>query len=70
MIIQNRAVSLDRIDYQPIIISTDKMVASSRFTTVSEDDFKLKRSFFLFFEIINLCIYTKTVIRLRLSDYR
>ena len=38
--------SLSRIDYQPIITSTDKMVASSRFATVSEDDFALKCFFF------------------------
>ena len=61
--------SLSRIDYQPIITSTDKMVASSRFATVSEDDFALKSFFFLFFEIINLCIYTKTIIRPRLGEY-
>ena len=49
------------------------MAASGRFATVSEDDFELKGFFFLFFEIITwLCIYTKTIIiiRLRLSDYR
>ena len=35
-------------DYQPIITSTDKMAASSRFATVSEDDFTLKCLFFSF----------------------
>ena len=63
--------SLSRIDYQPIIISTDKMVAStgSRFATVGEDDFTLNCFFLLSFEIINLCIYSKAIIRFRLSDY-
>ena len=55
VIIQNRALSL---------------AASSRFATVSEDDFALKCFFFLFFWNNHLCIYTKTIIRLRLSDYR
>ena len=32
------------------------MAASSRFATVSEDDFALKRFFFLFFEIIT-CVF-------------
>ena len=54
MIIQNRALSLARyLDYQPIITSTDKMAASSRFVTVSEDDFALKC---FFFEIIT-CVF-------------
>ena len=35
-------------DYQPIITSTDKMAASSRFATVSENDFTLKCFFFSF----------------------
>ena len=35
-------------DYQPIITSTDKMAASSRFATVSEDDFALKCFVFSF----------------------
>ena len=34
-------------DYQPIILSTDKMAASSRFATVNEDDFALKCFFSL-----------------------
>ena len=56
-IIQNRALSLARyLDYQSIITSTDKMAASSRFATVSEDDFALKCFFFLFFEIIT-CVF-------------
>ena len=42
-------VSLSRIDYQPIITSTDKMVGSSHFATVSEDDLALKRFFFFSF---------------------
>ena len=44
------------IDYQPIITWTDKMATSSRFATVSEDDFALKCFFFLFFEIIT-CVF-------------
>ena len=36
-------------DYHPIITSTDKMAASSRFATVSEDDFALKCFFFFSF---------------------
>ena len=36
-------------DYHPIITSTDKMAASSRFATVSEDDFALKCFFFSLF---------------------
>ena len=40
----------------PIITSTDKMAASSRFATVSEDDFASKCFFFLFFEIIT-CVF-------------
>ena len=39
-------------DYQP----TDKMAASSRFATVSEDDFALKCFCSLFFEIIT-CVF-------------
>ena len=35
-------------DYQPMITSMDKMAASSRFATVSEDDFALKCFFFSF----------------------
>ena len=51
VIIQNRALSLARyiLDYQPIITSTDKMAANSRFATVSEDDFALKCFFFFSF---------------------
>ena len=57
VIIQNGALSLARyLDYQPIITSTDKMAASSRFATVSEDDFALKCFFFLVFEIIT-CVF-------------
>ena len=57
VIIENRALLLARYpDYQPIITSTDKMAASSRFVTVSEDDFALKGFFFLFFEIIT-CVF-------------
>ena len=33
-------------DYQPIITSTDKMAASSRFATVSEADFRVEMFFF------------------------
>ena len=43
------------------------MAASSRFATVSEDDFALKCSFFLFFLNNHLRIYTKTIIRKWLS---
>ena len=39
-----------------MITSTDKMAASSRFATVSEDDFALNFFFFLFFEIIT-CVF-------------
>ena len=50
VIIQNRALSLARyLGYQPIITSTDKMAASSRFATVSEDDFCVEMFFFLSF---------------------
>ena len=35
-------------DYQSIITSTNKMAASSRFATVSEDEFALKFFFSLF----------------------
>ena len=55
MIIQNRALSLARFLGSSIITSTDKMAASSRFATVSEDDFVLN-FFFLFFEIIT-CVF-------------
>ena len=41
------------------------MAASSRFATVSEDDFALKWFFFLFFN--HLCIYTKAIICLKLK---
>ena len=44
------------------------MAASSRFATVSEDDFRVEMFFFSLFWNIHLCIYTKTIIRLRLSD--
>ena len=68
-------------DYQPIITSTDKMAASSRFATVSEDDFALKCFFFLFFEIITCVFLLKQLFasgsviigeyspRLRLGEY-
>ena len=68
-------------DYQPIITSTDKMAASSRFATVSEDDFALKCFFFLFFEIITCVFILKQLFasgsviigeyspRLRLGEY-
>ena len=62
VIIQNRALSLSlsyrsHCHYQPIITSTDKMAASSRFATVSEDDFRVEMfCFFLFFEIIT-CVF-------------
>ena len=50
VIIQNRALSLARyLGLSPIITSTDKMAASSRFATVSEDDFALKCFFFSLF---------------------
>ena len=49
VIIQNRALSLARyLGLSAIITSTEKMAASSRFATVSEDDFALK-CFFSFF---------------------
>ena len=50
VIIQNRARShwLAISDYQSIITSTDKMAASSRFATVSQDDFASKCFFFSF----------------------
>ena len=38
VIIQNRTRSFAISDYQSIITSTDKMAASSRFATVSQDD--------------------------------
>ena len=68
-------------DYQPIITSTDKMAASSRFATVSDDDFALKCFFFLFFEIITCVFILKQLFasgsviigeyspRLRLGEY-
>ena len=40
------------------------MAASSRFATVSEDDFVLNVFFFSFLKLNHLCIYTKTIIRL------
>ena len=43
------------------------MAASGRFATVSEDDFVLKCFSFSLFGNNHLC---KTIIRLRLSDYR
>ena len=82
MIIQNRALSLALyLGYQPITTSTDKMAASSRFATVSEDDFALKCFFFLFFEIITCVFILKQLFaegeviigeyspRLRLGEY-
>ena len=57
------------------------MAASSRFATVSEDDFALKCSFFLFFEIITCVFILKQLFasgsviigeyspRLRLGEY-
>ena len=46
---QNRALSLARhLGLSADITSTDKMAASSRFATVSEDDFPLKCFFSLF----------------------
>ena len=56
-------------DYQPIITSMEEMAASSHFATASENDFALKFFFSLFWNN-HLCIYTKTIIRLRLSDCR
>ena len=64
-----------------MITSTDKMAASSRFATVSEDDFALKCFFFLFFEIITCVFILKQLFasgsviigeyppRLRLGEY-
>ena len=46
------------------------MAASSRFATVSEDDFRVEMFFFSLFWNNHLSIYTKTIIRLRLSDYQ
>ena len=46
------------------------MAASSRFATVSEDDFRVEMFFFPLFWNNHLCIYTKTIIRLRVSDYQ
>ena len=71
VIIQNRAFSLAR--YLGLLadnyLDGQNGSASSRFATVSEDDFALK-CFFSSFLNNHLCIYTKTIIRLRLSDYR
>ena len=47
VIIKNRALCLARY----LAISPGKMAASSRFVTVSKDDFRVEM-FFLFFEII------------------
>ena len=81
VIIQNRSHWLAISDCQPIITSTGKMAASSRFTTVSEDDFALKCFFFSFFEIITCVFILKQLFasgsviigqyssRLRLSEY-
>ena len=64
-----------------MITSTDKMAASGRFATVSEDDFKLKCFFILFFEIITCAFILKQLFasgsviigeyspRLRLGEY-
>ena len=57
VIIQNRALSLARyLGLSAIITLTDKMAASSRFATVSEDGFALKYIYFLVFEIIT-CVF-------------
>ena len=54
VIIQNRALSLAR--YLGLSANNHLDAASSRFATVSEDDFALKCFFFLFFEIIT-CVF-------------
>ena len=56
-------------DYQPIITSTNKIADSCWCAFDEINFFVFYNAFSLRFWNNHLCIYTKTIIRLRLSDY-